>query len=295
MNCTDKLISHNNETTLNLDSHRNRIACNTNLTLSLNDTLRLLDEIVEFELGRFLLMNKGLNGYWTSYIILLAVQHELTHPLEHWLIHNCPGILATQERFKIFNQQLTNCLRNDISIASIPCGLMDDLLLLNDDFTNISRVGIDLDENSLNLAAASAYNKKKEKSSSFLHMNAWHLHAHESYDVITSNGLNIYESNQDKVTELYRIFFNALKTNAVLITSFLTPPPSLSNESTWKNINPDNLLKQKAIFNDILQVGWQSYQTEGDVRNKLSKVGFTSIDIIYDSQGMFPTVVARKL
>ena len=54
-------------------------------------------------------------------------------------------------------------------------------------------------------------------------MNAWDLNSHESYDVITSNGLNIYESNQDKVTELYRIFFNALKTNAVLISRMSWP------------------------------------------------------------------------
>jgi ubiquinone/menaquinone biosynthesis C-methylase UbiE len=255
----------------------------------------LLEQLVEFELGRFLLMNKGLNGYWTSYIIHLALKEELSNPLEKWFIYDCPGILATRERFKIFHKQLTHCLQEDSTIASIPCGLMDDLLLLDDKhLTRINYVGIDLDPHSLSLATANAHRVGKESCSCFLQKDAWDLNIHETYDVISSNGLNIYEPNPEKVTELYRGFFNALKKYGVLITSFLTPPPTLTDESTWINVNPDSIIKQKAIFSDILQVGWQSYQSEAAVREQLLRIGFSGIDIEYDSQGMFPTVIATK-
>lgn len=52
------------------------------LTLPLEQALEMLEQLGQFELGRFLLSNKGLNGYWTSYIILQGLKKENLHPLE---------------------------------------------------------------------------------------------------------------------------------------------------------------------------------------------------------------------
>lgn len=255
----------------------------------------LLEQLTEFDLGRFLLSNKGLNGYWTSYIIQKAYHESISHPLEKWLLYDCPGVLATRERFGHFQKQINTNLQNNMIVASVPCGLMDDLLLLeNKVCTAIKLVGIDLDQESLNLASAKAKKLGKDGATTFLHKDAWELNEYEAYDIITSNGLTIYESNKDRITGLYKEFFNALKKGGVLITSFLTPPPGLSNESNWVNFNPKDLLKQKVIYNDIIQVGWQSYQTETEIYQLLSEIGFCNIEIIYDFQCMFPTVVAKK-
>ena len=106
--------------------------------ISFEEENELLRQLSEFELGRFLLKNKGLNGYWTSYVILQGPQKENLHPLEQWILHKAPVVKATQEHFQIFKLQLQKNLRNGIKIMSIPCGLMDDLLSL--DFNGFDNV-----------------------------------------------------------------------------------------------------------------------------------------------------------
>ena len=55
----------------------------------LNDKISLAHQLNDFELGRFLLSNKGLNGYWTSYAISKAPEKndlselELFHTIAH--------------------------------------------------------------------------------------------------------------------------------------------------------------------------------------------------------------------
>lgn len=112
--------------------------------------------------------------------------------------------------------------------------------------------------------------------------------------MITSNGLNIYERDSNKVIELYKQFHNALKKSGYLITSFITPPPSPNQDSNWKLLKPKDAAKQAAIFTDILQAGWQCYRTEEESKNQLQAAGFIVEEVIYDSQNIFPTVLARK-
>lgn len=79
-----------------------------------------------------------------------------------------------------------------------------------------------------------------------------------------------------------------------MVTSFLTPPPALSAESPWRNVNPNDAIKQKAIFNDIIGVTWQTFRTEGQVKKQLEKAGFQVLKVVYDSQGIFPTILAQR-
>ena len=243
-----------------------------------------LEEELNVDLGKILLKNKGLNGD--------GPKEKLSDPFNHWLVNEAPVVRATQERFSIFQTQFKKYIKSGHKVASIPCGLMDDLLLEN--YPNVQLVGIDLDENSLKLAQENAKSKNKQDFVSFFKQDAWNLEDVETYDFITSNGLNIYEKDDQKVTDLYKEFHKALKQGGVLVTSFLTPPPALSLQSTWKNFNPAHLKKQKAIFADIIQTAWQSFRTEETTHEQLEAAGFKVLEVIYDTQGMFPTVVAQK-
>jgi hypothetical protein len=70
----------------------------------------------------------------------------------------------------------------------------------------------------------------------------------------------------------------------------------MSADSTWKNFDMPDVIKQKAILVDIVQVMWQqAFRTESQTRQQLESAGFEVLEVIYDSQGMFPTVAARKL
>ena len=94
--------------------------------------------------------------------------------------------------------------------------------------------------------------------------------------------------------ELYKNFYNALKPGGTLITSFLTPPPAISYNSPWKNYDPEALIKQKAIFGDVIGSKWQNFRTEEETRSQLEKADFKVVDVIYDHQQMFPTIIATK-
>lgn len=286
------LITHKLHNNFDISTYYQQLDSVQNRVLPLTEEKELLRQLSEFELGRFLLDNKGLNGYWTAYIILYGPKLTNLPELEYWLLHRSPAIKATQERFMIFRQQLQARIHDNMKIASIPCGLMDDLLGL-ENTDNIALVGIDLDQQSLKEAAKNA-KKYNRNNVEFRHEDAWNLSTTNEFDIIVSNGLNIYQPDNKKVIELYRQFYNALKPGSILITSFLTSPPALSKDSTWKNYNQDDALKQKAIFSDIIQTRWQSFRTEAETKNQLEHAGFKIEEVIYDSQGMFPTIIARK-
>ena len=134
------IISHDTDANqiFDLSFYQKQLKSKNNLLISFDEENELLRQLSEFELGRFLLKNKGLNGYWTSYVILQGPQKENLHPLEQWILHKAPVVKATQEHFQIFKLQLQKNLRNGIKIMSIPCGLMDDLLSL--DFNGFDNV-----------------------------------------------------------------------------------------------------------------------------------------------------------
>lgn len=295
---SDKPITHEIQDNIQQDIIKEKIVKinnNPNLTFSKEETIKLLYDISKFDLGYFLLKNKGLNGYWTSYLILHAPKLNLTNKTENWIVNSAPSVKATRERFYIFQDILQKNLKSKISVASIPCGLMDDLVSLDySKIKNFKITAIDIDKNSLELAEENVQKHNLSKYASFLHKNAWNLNIKEEYDIITSNGLNIYEPDDQRVVELYKNFYQALKKNGILITSFLTPPPDLSSESPWKGVNQDDIKKQKAIFVDIMEVKWQSFRTEAQTRKQLEEAGFQDIKFIYDTQGIFPTVIARK-
>ena len=289
------LISHKkSHVECPLSVYQERLELKDSLALPLEEEKKLLKELYAFELGRFLLEHKGLNGYWTAYAILHGPKKKGFPPLEQWILHRAPVFKGTQERFQIFKHQLQKHLKNSMTVASIPCGLMDDLLGLDFSQTpEVALLGVDLDKNSLKLAQENAH-AYACKNVSFLEKDAWNLGVTEAYDMITSNGLNIYQPDDEKVVALYKEFHKALKKDGILITSFLTPPPALSPESTWKNYVAADTLKQKAIFADIIQTGWQTFRTENQTCQQLEEAGFAVVEVIYDSQGMFPTVVAKK-
>lgn len=274
--------------------------------ISIARQLELLQALSQFELGRFLLQRGGLNGYWTSYIISHPKQGRLTglnsenqpfSQLELFLLDQAPTCLATQQRFEIFKREIQKRLHDNITLASIPCGLTADLLNL--DFSQIphfSIYGIDIDPESLTQSHQIAENVGLINHCQFIQQDAWALGHEGKFNIITSNGLSIYEPDNKKIVDLYHQFFLALKPNGCLVTSFLTPPPIPGTKTEWdlKAVNSEHALLQKIIFSDILECKWQIFRSEELVRSQLLEAGFTEIEVFYDEAHIFPTIVAKK-
>lgn len=253
---------------------------------SVDQQLELIDSLAEFDLGRwFLSQNGGLNGYWTYYIVIhpytgritgLDHRNETFHPLESFILDRAPVALATQQRFDIFKEEAQKRLYSGCSFASIPCGLMGDLLEL--DFSQVSDftlTGIDLDLDAIHQAEQLSIEKEVRTHCRFHQKNAWDLQIQEEFDLIATNGLTIYEPDDEKVIELYRQFLIALKPGGSLMASFLTFPPLPNVKTEWvmEKVNPQDALLQKIIFADILESRWQSYRSEEKTRTLLRKAG----------------------
>ena len=266
--------------------------------VSVQRQLELLDQLCAFDLGRFLIERGGLNGYWTEYVIRHPEKKSKSplSELETFLLEAAPSWLATQQRFVLFKAHIKNLLQEGCHFASIPCGMMADLLDL--DYAHLeafSLYGLDLDPEALALAQEVATRKGLADHCHFSVCNAWHVKIQEKFDLVTSNGLSTYERDHEKVIALYRQFYNALKSGGTLLTSFTTPP-FLEKDCLWKmsEVCEKDALLQRIVFLDILSVKAQGFRTESQARDQLHRAGFANIEILYDKAHIFPTVIAKK-
>ncbi|QDX31102.1 class I SAM-dependent methyltransferase [Dickeya poaceiphila] len=267
---------------------------------TVEEQIAIAEELATFELGQFLLAHRGLNAYWTHNLVTYpsATATLSSHSdLEKLIYERFPVVLVTRERFCIFRQQLQSRLYDGMVLASVPCGLMGDLLLLDySHHQDVRLIGVDLDNQALEAAESLARQQHCDNRITLLQGDAWTLQLPEPVDVLTSNGLNIYEPDDDKVTDLYRVFNQALKPEGTLITSFLTPPPMLSAESPWRVTEEEQRLLplQHLLFSRILEVKWTAFRIYSQTQHQLEQAGFCDIHFIDDRMRMYPTVIARK-
>ncbi|MCA7013116.1 class I SAM-dependent methyltransferase [Dickeya dadantii] len=284
-----------------LDAVRSRIRQAGDLPgATVEEQIAIAEELATFGLGQFLLAHRGLNAYWTHNLVTYpstTATRSSHSDLEKLIYERLPAVLATRERFGIFRQQLQSRLRNGMVLASVPCGLMGDLLLLDySHHQDVRLIGADLDLQALEAANSLAKQQHCDERITLLQCDAWSLQLPEPADVLTSNGLNVYEPDDEKVTDLYRAFNQALKPGGTLITSFLTPPPVLSAESTWQVTEEEQRLLplQHLLFSRILEAKWTAFRTHSQTQRQLEQSGFSDIHFIDDRMRMFPTVIARK-
>ncbi|MBV9030156.1 MAG: class I SAM-dependent methyltransferase [Pseudonocardiales bacterium] len=272
------------------------------LVLPLEQTLDLLAQLQEFELGRFLLHNRGLNGYWTSYIFQYSPGDATSSPVEHWLLNNSL-LRGGRERFHRFKAQVAECVTEAAVLASIPCGAMDDLV--QQDYRSVERftlVGVDVDAESIELARENAAKHGIVQHCEFLVRDAWQLDLDGELDLVVSNGLNMYESDPRRLAALYRNFSRALRPGGQLLLSFLPPPPPPPWEAPdrageWDRygVTEEDLRNELSLFGDILQVRYLNFATEAEVRAQLAEAGLTVRSVTYSSTGVMPIVSAVRL
>ncbi|HEX4840519.1 MAG TPA: methyltransferase domain-containing protein [Rhabdochlamydiaceae bacterium] len=274
-------------------------------SVSVDEQIAVLQDLIQFPLGRFIVEKKGANGFWTDYMITFPETRRKTgrniegKPLSKWedfLVNRSPVVLASQERYKIFQRTAQSLIKDGVVLASIPCGVMNDLLTL--DYSNVANfklIGIDIDKESIDLAKKQA-EAKNSRSVEFRIQNAWELEDQNSFDVITSSGLNVYEDDIEKVLELYRQFYRALKPGGVLITSVLTYPPGEGKKTDWDltGMSEETLRMEQILHKEILGVKWRNFCSINEIELQFMKAGFSKVDVILDRRRIFPTVIAYK-
>ncbi len=209
--------------------------------------------------------------------------------LESRLLNRCPIILATQERFQLFRALTQPLIRSGMRLASLPGGLMDDLLTL--DYSGVEDVvltAVDLDPDSLSGAEANYRQRNPPVTIECEARDAWNLESADRWDLITSNGLNIYVEDDERCTDFYRSVARALRPEGMFIVSFITTPDE------WQPTSASDLDYQRFLFQEVLPVKWTCVRDEGKTRQQLTQAGFDVISVTYDEQRMFPAVLAKR-
>lgn len=268
------------------------------------EQLALVDQLTQFALGRYLLTHGGFNGYWTRYAVLhpqrgrkTGLNHdgEPFTELESWILDRWPAIRATQERFQIFQRVLQGLIRDGATLVSVACGTMEDLLGLDYSHApNACLLGMDIDPESLDQARERARELGLLNRVELTQGDAWNLALPDCRDGLACSGLSVYETDPQRVTDLYRRFHTALKPGGTLVTSFITPPPWADPKSPWDltRIAPRDLQRNRLLAHARrVRVG---FTTAEAVRRQLKQAGFTAIQILNDRCRVYPTAVARK-
>ena len=272
--------------------------------VTLEEVGMILEDLASFPLGQHILLSGGSNGMWTDYLI--SPQEYFSEKtfmnldlsvIERFFLFNSPAVLAQRELHATLQKTAQLHLGNNKTFASVPCGLMRDLLSLDYSGVNdVSLVGIDIDQESIDRSRELAA-KMKVDQVSYVQEDAWNLQCRDSFDFISSIGLNMYEKNGEKVIGLYRKFFDALKPGGILFTGVLTWPPYMDSEkSDWNEslISKYDMHLEAVIHRDILDIQWFNFRTLSEAKNDFRKAGFTNIRIEQDSRCIFPAIIATK-
>lgn len=279
-----------------------RLRSAATLVLPLEEELSLLEQLQQFDFGRFLLCNAGLNGYWTSYVFRHRPGDPVATPLERWLLERSllPGI---RERFGRFRREIARYVRDGVTLASVPCGVMDDLC--DQDYRSVRDVaviGADIDPESVALARANAEGRGLSGHCRFLVRDAWDLGLDDEVDLLVSNGLNMYEPDPQRLIELYRNFARALRPGGRLITSFIPAPPAPpwvdpATAPAWERygIAEADLRRDLAIFGDILPAKYLNFTSEDEIRDQVAAAGLAVVAVSLSDAGVLPVLTAEKV
>ncbi len=280
-----------------LTNLRRRIIQRGDLThTSVRDLLSYVEALAQFPLGQLLVEKNSIDAFWTDFIMTNTEQKECCD-IENFILYRSPFTIAWRELLQNFQKITQENLEDGMTLASIPCGAMRELLQL--EFSSISDfkiIGIDIDLDSLMLAEQLAAERGLSQNLSLCQQDAWQLPYDSEIDIITSCGLNIYTPDRQKVLDLYRQFFRALKPGGQLILGFLTYPPGENGLSEWQvdKISAKDLFLEKVLYKDILDPQWRNFRTSDEIEHELKKAGFWEVIFHYDTLHVFPTVVGRK-
>jgi SAM-dependent methyltransferase len=206
--------------------------------------------------------------------------------LERFWIEKSVIMVATQERFAIFQKILQENIKDNSAVCSLPCGLMDDLLTLDlKQCPNIKLIAIDNDEESIALAKESAIEKGLIENCQFRCIDAWKSEIENEFDILTSNGINVYAKSDEMLVKLYEVFYRALKAGGLLITSMVNLPNEKDMASLDDEFKQDFMRTYAISFVMVNQQTSDYYHPPLEKSLQLLKsVGFKDVQIINEKR-----------
>lgn len=266
---------------------------------AVSEKLHILDQLTQFPLGRFVLMNGGLNGRWSHYVFyeytLPMEQNKTRHAFETRLL-NLWHWGSTRHRLILVRQILAPELKDGIKLLSVPCGFMAELLTLDYSKTpNVKITGVDLDPESVEGAKKFATERGLARNCEFHLRDAWKLGYENEFDRVLSLGLNVYAPTQDSAMDLYRSLYKAVRPGGKLLVTYAPPyhPPE-DDERDLSTVNPEDIRLQRIIFTEIIQMKYSHRNTSAQIVDRLKGAGFSEVKCYYGKYRSQNIAVATK-
>ncbi len=264
------------------------------------EKLDCLEELSKGAFGQFLLMNRGVNGYWSDVAYgRIKMHHPPLQPIEKFMTEHSPLFIARYEALTIAQRRAQKLVENGCIFASLPSGRMRELLELDySDIEDFKLVACDLDAESLASALDLAKSFNLDQHLDLHQLNAWDLTVKEEFSLITCLGLTTYVSDDAKLLELYTKLHAGLKPGGTLITSHPTPAScgNVDRNCEWdlSKINENHLRRQR-IIQDVVQPLSKHQRGSELICDLLRQAGFAQICVQFDTAKMYPVYVAAKL
>lgn len=273
------------------------------------DLRRDLAEWAQTDLGQWMLLHGGWDARWARYCVDYPRNHgadpQRLATLEHFYLTQAPGIVATQQRAEIFAQVLTELVTPDAVAMAVPCGYMDELLRLPGAAAAGALIGVDVEASALAGAQANAHEHGLMPQCVLAQGDAWDLAGAQvvtgdaatyrraaggGSDVVVSNGLNMYVTDDDEVTALYRALRTPLRPGGTLVVSALTPP------ATWDLADvPAEVITRVRGLMVINPMMWGNYRSVAVTTAQLAAADFAVREVRCDQRRIFPTFVATAV
>lgn len=273
-----------------------KVQLNEDLLLPSSNVIEIIHQLKQFELGRSMLMTGGLTSTWVDYMCHNDTS-PTNNPLETWFLSRAPKIRAARERYYITQNILQAYLSSYMNLCVLPCGIISKVAEL--DYSKVEKVNIVGYDNDIQ-GLINAEQKMQPLVNQgkvnllLLKKNIWLLEEHNQHNLIISNRLSVLESDVKKILGLFKKHYAALKPKGLFICSFFTPSPLHDlHASPWINVDVNDMLMEHSIFVDIMDFR-PANRTESEMKILLQEAGFDVIDMQYDSQHIYPTVVAQK-
>lgn len=264
----------------------------------LDHLIPLAEEMSQGPIALGLMRQGGVDGSLHDQVLhggllspLCRIKHH--HPADVKVLNNC-SVTGLVERFHSFQSVMRELIVNrqitsDSTIASIPCGLMRELLTLDYEGERPHIVGVDKDP--LSLAASKELAKELAISHvEFYLKDALFLGPIRSVDVIVSNGLSVYLDDAE-LLDLFQQFQGSIRPGGYFLTTHMTP------EAEWnpEHATEENLQFHRDFFRNIVRGRWLSHLRSIDqVCAMLDEAGFDIVEIRPGETGIFPIYLTRR-
>lgn len=258
---------------------------------------RRLKELATSAPGRFFLVNKGMNGYWTNALATFKCDSNIGNAMENHKYANESEELLAQwfseirgEQELLLRDAIRPLLKPGFVVASVPSGLMSEVLMAAEHFEGVQLYAIDIDKANFEHIREKYGDRLVGNEFHPIEMNALTLDIESKFDLITCVGFSMYVK-QDLMFEFISRIHRALKPGGRLLFTFF-PDPSEQSPLYPLDVSRNHIAREVYMCTEIR---FATRPLTSSLLKLFSQAGFVHININGGKFYQLALIDARKI